>query len=97
MSTTINLDTLITTLNLNVSEIHNIDQFGSRVYGTATQSSDWDFVIVVQNSSDKIPSNMNGFTEIHSKSITGNIYHLSRFQKRIDDNELQALMCVYLD
>lgn len=97
MSTTINLDTLITTLNLNVSEILNIYQFGSRVYGTATQSSDWDFVIVVQNSSDKIPSNMNGFTEIHSKNITGNIYHLSRFQKRIDDNELQAFMCVFLD
>ena len=44
-----NIQTLLTKLQLTDDEVINIYLYGSRIYGTANSDSDWDFTIVVKN------------------------------------------------
>ena len=47
------LNTLKEQLNIHPLRVHNIYLYGSRVYGTAHVGSDYDFIVVANNSVDK--------------------------------------------
>lgn len=65
-------------------------QYGSRVYGTNNENSDWDFVVIVKDSTQ--------FTEIDTTTdkINIHIYRKSDFMSKVHNNELQPLMCAFL-
>lgn len=49
MQPQVTLESLLFALNIPQEDCLNLYQTGSRVYGTAVESSDWDFVMVVSN------------------------------------------------
>lgn len=68
--------------------------FGSRVYGTNTNESDWDYITILKNwngrheqyrvSQDWTKNNIHAY----------NTHSIETFQKALDKNELYALECV---
>jgi len=60
--------------------------FGSRVYGTASEGSDWDIILVANASAP----------EVEHKSEKMNIHILTpdRFAKELRDNHIRALECI---
>jgi len=69
--------------------ILNLYQIGSRVYGTATEDSDWDFVAVVNG-------NYTGETILDMGNVTVNTYDVAAFERLLTDHLTQAIMCIYL-
>jgi hypothetical protein len=66
----------------------NIYPFGSRVYGTATSKSDFDYICIVESKSDSLYTDK-----------LGNHYHLftpSEFQYLLNICDIQALECYSL-
>ncbi len=66
----------------------NIYRFGSIVYGTNTKDSDEDFIVV----SDIIED-----VQIHIGNQDYNIYSSKTFQEKLNNNEIDALECMFLD
>jgi len=72
---------------------HSIDamvvyKYGSRVYGTNTEKSDYDYVAITNDDSEG--------------SYTGNnfditVYSKKAFQEKINNHEISALECLWLD
>ena len=67
--------------------ILNVYQYGSRVYGNATDRSDWDFVIVVTEKTED---------EFLSKDVNAHFYTGEEFQAQLMAHEISALECAYL-
>jgi predicted nucleotidyltransferase len=87
------IDVLLNEIKIKNDDIINIYQFGSRVYGTNTEKSDWDFFIIVN---DDFPTEKNGYIEIEAENIDANVYRISTYFEKLKNNELQALMCQFL-
>ena len=68
------------------SRAKNIYVFGSRVYGTNTEVSDWDIVIVGNNSVDSI--------EIKHEVFNIHVYTPKKFQEDLDWHMPKNLECV---
>lgn len=66
----------------------NIYQYGSRVYGTIRDKSDYDLIIV----SDDFFNNV----ECDEGQVYGTIYSSSHFQQLINEHEISALECLFL-
>jgi len=81
------LKNIISQLELNY-KILNMYQYGSRVYGCTNPNSDYDFMVVVEGD----------FPETHitigDAEIT--IYSEIQFQKMIDEHEISALECLFV-
>ena len=77
---------------MNMEEIiansNNVYMFGSSVYGNKTNISDTDFIVV---------SDYYGDTAIHIDNNDFNIYSVKTFQEKLDNNDIQALECMFLD
>lgn len=74
-------------------DVLNIYPFGSRVYGSNNEKSDYDFWVIVKDSF-KTPEN--GYLEVSKENVDLNIYKYSTFIQKVSENELQALICAFL-
>jgi hypothetical protein len=84
------------------NEDYNIYLTGSRVYGTNTEKSDYDIYMIVSDKYFKKFSKKNsnlGEEEYEclyfGENLNINLYSKSLFQKKLNENWLQALMCFY--
>lgn len=70
-------------------KILNIYSYGSRVYGTNTDNSDYDYIIVVEGDNGLIDEKL-----IDEKNFS--IYDIKSFQEAIDRHEISILECLNL-
>lgn len=84
------------TLNLDPSKVINIYPYGSKVYGTATENSDDDFVIVFKGS--LLPSGAFKDNAISSADykIQGVCYSRAGFIDALNNYQINALECIFL-
>lgn len=75
--------------------ILNVYPFGSRVYGTNAENSDYDFIVVVDSTEFSKIDGLEFF--IDSNFINVTIYSKVAFQQKIDEHEISCLECLYLD
>jgi hypothetical protein len=83
-------------LKLDLTKVINIYPYGSKVYGTATEHSDDDFVIVFKGS--LLPSGAFKDNAISSNDykIQGVCYSRSGFIDAINNYQVTALECIFL-
>jgi len=79
----------VTENELIVSSI-NIYEWGSRVYQTATEFSDWDYIAIVPDDFPKEPD------QYEFGNHTYNIEHESEWISKLQRNSVEALECVSL-
>ena len=72
---------------LHPSRVYNIYLFGSRIYGTHSDNSDWDIVIVAKNSVESI--------EIKSDLYIIHIYTPDKFKQDLDWHMPKNLECIF--
>lgn len=82
----INIDTIISVTKLHKSRIHNIYVFGSRVYGTANDTSDYD-ILVIANTPHIESTFNNGQYNIHVMTI-------DRFLEGLRDHKIRNIECL---
>lgn len=70
--------------------IVKVYKYGSRVYGTATEKSDYDYIVVVESNKDLYYS-----INIPETNIT--VYSESMFIKKIEEHHISALECIFQD
>lgn len=70
------------------SNVINAYAYGSRVYGTFTEASDYDFVFVV-----KVRDN----EQFSDNLINVNFFTEESHQQRLDEHEISALECQFID
>lgn len=64
-------------------------QYGSRVYGTISQKSDWDYIVISERHAEKI--------DLHRDSdLNLTIYPVQLFQEELNNHEISALECYFL-
>jgi predicted nucleotidyltransferase len=83
----ITLKNIEDSLNIHPSRIHNAYIFGSRVYGTHTKESDWDVIVVANNSVEAI--------EIDNGDLNIHVYTPDKFKKDLDWHRINNLECIY--
>jgi predicted nucleotidyltransferase len=79
---------MLSLLNIPKDSVLAIYNYGSRVYGTETNDSDYDYIIVVQNGI-KIESQ-------HQGLINYTIYSESSFKESLLNHEISCLECLFL-
>ena len=83
----ITIDDIIKSSGLHKSRVHNIYVFGSRVYETHSDNSDWDIVVVANNSVESI--------EIKSDLYNIHIYTPKKFQEDLDWHMPKNIECLF--
>lgn len=73
-----------------ISTSINIYEWGSRVYQTSTDSSDWDYIAVVPDDFPKEPD------QYEFENHTYNIEHESEWLAKLKRNSVEALECIFL-
>ena len=75
---------------LHPKRVHNIYIFGSRVYKTNTDNSDWDIIIVANNSVEatELCGLKKGIYNIH-------VYTPNKFQEDLDWHRINNLECIF--
>jgi len=81
------LKEIIEKSNLHPSRIFNVYLFGSRVYQTANDKSDWDVIIVANNSVES--------TEIRNGLYNIHIYTPDKFKADLDWHRPNNLECIF--
>lgn len=81
------LDTIIMASKLHPSRIFNVYLFGSRVYGTYNDESDWDIIIVANNSVES--------TEIRNSLYNIHVYTPDKFREDLNWHRPNNLECIY--
>jgi predicted nucleotidyltransferase len=82
-----NIDTIIKTSGIHPSRVFNIYIFGSQVYGTANKDSDWDIIMVANNSVDS--------TEIRRGLFNIHVYTPDKFKADLDWHRINNLECIF--
>lgn len=83
---------------LNVTEdVLNIYPYGSRVYGTATEDSDHDFIIVTKGAFLKSGAFRQNAISSKDWKVQGVLYSRGGFMDAINNYEIGALECMSLD
>lgn len=72
---------------LDDSNVINAYCYGSRVYGTATKSSDYDYIFVVKKRDNE---------QFSDRLININFFTDEGHQQRLDEHEISALECQFL-
>ncbi|MCK9417487.1 nucleotidyltransferase domain-containing protein [Candidatus Dojkabacteria bacterium] len=72
------------------SKILNIYMYGSRVYGTTSEISDYDFIVIISSSSK------GNYFQIIDGDINITIYDLPNFIMRLNNHDIDALECLFL-
>lgn len=81
------LDDIIRVSKIHPSRVFNVYLFGSRVYGTSDQKSDWDIIMVANNSVES--------TEISHPLYNIHILTPNKFQADLDWHRMNALECYF--
>jgi len=72
---------------LHPKRVHNIYVFGSRIYNTHTENSDWDIIMVANNSVEAI--------ELKGEKYNIHIYTPDKFREDLDWHRINNLECIY--
>jgi len=83
-----NLHTILTKAKLSEKEVVAVYVYGSRVYGNITKQSDYDFIVVTTNKVNK---------QFSDNLININFYTPEEHQQRLDEHEISAIECQFLD
>lgn len=82
------LTEILTRSKLDVNNLIAVYPYGSRVYGNARKNSDYDFIIILKNkTNDQFSDNL----------ININYYTAEEHTQRLNDHEISALECFFLD
>ena len=82
-----NIEDILKAAKMHKSRAFNIYVFGSRVYGTHSEDSDWDIIIVGNNSVESI--------EIKHELYNIHVYTPKKFQEDLDWNMPKNLECIF--
>lgn len=77
-------------------DVVNIYPYGSRVYGTATDKSDTDFIIVTKNALLKSGAFRDNAISSEDYTVQGVLYSRGGFQDALNNYEMGALECMFL-
>ena len=78
-------------------EVLAIYPYGSRVYGTASETSDHDYIIVTKGAFLKSGAFKQNAISSEDKKIQGVLYSRSGFIDALNNYEIGALECLFLD
>lgn len=81
------IEDIIRAAKLHPSRVFNIYIFGSRVYGTYNKDSDWDIIMVANNSVES--------TEIRNGLYNIHVYTPDKFQTDLDWHRPNNLECIF--
>ena len=87
---------VISKLGLDDKDIINVYPYGSRVYGTATEKSDYDFIVVYKSAFLPNGAFRNNAISSEDRTIQGVCYSRSGFQDALNNYEIGAIECMYL-
>jgi len=79
---------ILKSFDLSDQEILNIYPYGSRVYGTFTESSDYDFIIVMNKEVKEY--------DLESNNINVHLYSIPGFINQLKNHKIEALECFFL-
>lgn len=91
-----NAEEILKKLNIE-EEVLAIYPYGSRVYGTATESSDHDYIIVTKSAQLKSGAFKQNAISSKDWAIQGVLYSRGGFIDAINNYEIGALECLFLD
>lgn len=81
------LETIIKYSGIHPSRVFNVYLFGSRVYGNCDDNSDWDVIMVANNSVES--------TEIRKGLFNIHVYTPNKFQADLDWHRINNLECIF--
>ena len=81
------LETIIKSSGIHPSRVFNVYLFGSRVYGNYNSSSDYDFIVVANNSVESI--------EIKNDLFNIHVYTPNKYQADLDWHRINNLECQF--
>ena len=81
------LETIIEKSRIHPSRVFNVYIFGSQVYGTSNKDSDWDIIMVANNSVES--------TEIRNGLFNIHIYTPNKFKADLDWHRINNLECIF--
>lgn len=81
------IEDIIRTSGIHPSRVFNVYIFGSRVYGTSSNDSDWDIIMVANNSVES--------TEIRRGLYNIHVYTPDKFKADLDWHRINNLECIY--
>jgi len=82
--------TILNKFNLSDDEITAIFPYGSQVYGTASNSSDYDYILICKENYQE-----DEFA-VTKDNISIHVYNESTFQSHLDKHKISALECYFL-
>jgi predicted nucleotidyltransferase len=84
------LETIIKASGIHPSRVFNVTIFGSQVYGTSNSDSDWDIIMVANNSVEatELCGLKKGIYNIH-------VYSPNKFQEDLDWHRINNLECIW--
>ena len=92
-----NSEEICNALDINIEEIWNIYPYGSRIYGTNNEHSDYDYIIVYKASLLPNGSFKNNAISSEDRKIQGICYSRGGFIDAINNYDISALECISLD
>lgn len=81
------IEDIIRNSGIHPSRVFNVYIFGSRVYGTSSNDSDWDIIMVANNSVES--------TEIRRGLYNIHVYTPDKFKADLDWHRINNLECIY--
>ena len=81
------LDDIIKSSGIHPSRVFNVYIFGSQVYGTSESDSDWDVIMVANNSVESI--------EIKDSLFNIHVYTPDKFKNDLDWHRINNLECIF--
>jgi predicted nucleotidyltransferase len=84
------LKTLLSKLHLDDTKVLNVYQYGSRVYGTHSDSSDYDFTIILSDDYTELTKIAPDNT-IRNDNLDANVFHLKDYKQLIDEHKMPIL------
>jgi hypothetical protein len=91
-----NADDILKALKVD-EEVLAIYPYGSRVYGTASETSDHDYIIVTKGAFLKSGAFKQNAISSEDRKIQGVLYSRSGFIDALNNYEIGALECLFLD
>lgn len=89
-SSYLDVETALGKLQLKSSDTRNVYVIGSRLWGTATEKSDWDLIIV--SSSPTI----SGKNSMHNSDIDATVYSVLEFEQKLKEHSFLEVICLFL-
>ncbi len=90
------VEEILTALNI-AEDVIGIFAYGSRVYGTATENSDYDYIIVTKGAFLKSGGFRQNAISSSDRKIQGVLYSRSGFIDAINNYDIAVLECLFLD